>query len=84
MVGHKGSSADSYLADPTSPISSHWAVIILFASVPVHQLLCLALKELTPTCAHKLKPHCIYAAQSLLLEGGRVARKVTRPLPPKP
>ena len=46
MVGHGGSSAGSYLADPTSPIPSHCAVIILFKSVPVHQLSWLALKEL--------------------------------------
>ena len=38
MLGHGGSSAGSYLADPTSPIPSHWAVIILFQSVTVHQL----------------------------------------------
>ena len=30
MVGHGGSSAGLYLADPTSPIPSHCAVIILF------------------------------------------------------
>ena len=29
MVGNGGSSASSYLADPTSPIPSHCAVIIL-------------------------------------------------------
>ena len=28
MVGHKGSSAGSYLADPTSPIPSHCASIV--------------------------------------------------------
>ena len=28
MVGHGGSSAGSYLADPTSPISSHCASIV--------------------------------------------------------
>ena len=33
MVGDGGSSAGSYLADPTSPIPSHCAVIILFKSV---------------------------------------------------
>ena len=38
MVEHGGSSASSYIADPTSPISSHSAVIILFKkSAPVHQ-----------------------------------------------
>ena len=47
MLGHGGSSAGSYLADPTSPIPSHCAVIILFQSVPVHQLSSLALQELT-------------------------------------
>ena len=41
------SSAGSYLADPTSPIPSHCAAIILFKSVPVHQLSWLALSELT-------------------------------------
>ena len=30
MVSHGGSSAGSYLADPTSPIPSHCAVFILF------------------------------------------------------
>ena len=30
MVGDGGSSAGSYLADPTSPIPSHCAVITLF------------------------------------------------------
>ena len=39
IVEHGGSSAGSYLADPTSPIPSHWAIIILFKSVPVYQLL---------------------------------------------
>ena len=41
--GMGGSSAGLYLADPTSPIPSHCAVIILFQSVPVHHLLRLAL-----------------------------------------
>ena len=43
MVGHGGSSAGSYLADPTSPIPSHYVVIILFKSAPVYQLSWLAL-----------------------------------------
>ena len=49
MLGHGGSSAGSYLADLTSPIPSHCAVIILFQSVAVHQLSWLALKELRYT-----------------------------------
>ena len=43
VVGHGGSSAGSYLANPTSPIPSHCGVIVLFKSVPVHQLSWLAL-----------------------------------------
>ena len=35
MLGHGGSSAGSYLTNPTSPIPSHCAVIILFQSVSV-------------------------------------------------
>ena len=34
MVGYGGSSAGSYLADPTSPIPSHCAIIILFKKCP--------------------------------------------------
>ena len=47
MLGHGGSSAGSYLVDPTSPIPSHCAVIILFQSVSVHQLSWLTLWELS-------------------------------------
>ena len=46
MVGVGGSSAGWYLADPTSPIPSHCAVITPFTSVSVHQLSTLALQEL--------------------------------------
>ena len=46
MVRHGGSIAGSYLANPTSLLSPHYAVIILFISVPVHQLSSLALQEL--------------------------------------
>ena len=35
MVGHGGSSAGSYLADPTSPISSHCASIVTTSTVRV-------------------------------------------------
>ena len=38
MVGHGEGSVGSYLADPTSPIPSQCALIILLKSVPVHQL----------------------------------------------
>ena len=46
MVGHGGSSAGSYLADPTSPIPSQYAVIIIIKNVPVYKLSWLILKEL--------------------------------------
>ena len=35
MVGHVGSSAGSYLADPTSPIPSHCASIVMTSTVRV-------------------------------------------------
>ena len=44
LVRHEGSSAGSYLADPTSPIPSHCAVIILFKSVKI--VVTIALYEL--------------------------------------
>ena len=39
MVGHGGSSAGSYLADPTSPIPSHCASIVATNTVRVNRLL---------------------------------------------
>ena len=46
MVGHGGSSAGSYLADPTSPIPSHCASVVVTSTLranvqcwsPVHLL----------------------------------------------
>ena len=38
MVGHGGSSAGSYLADPTSPIPSHCASIVVTSTVRVKGL----------------------------------------------
>ena len=35
MVGHGGSSASSYLADPTSPIPSHYASIVATSTLRV-------------------------------------------------
>ena len=39
MVGHGGSSAGSYLADPTSPIPSHCASIVATSTVRVNSVL---------------------------------------------
>ena len=36
MVGHGGSSAGSYLADPTSPIPSHCASIVTTSTLRVN------------------------------------------------
>ena len=36
MVGHGGSSAGSYLADPTSPIPSHCASIVAISTLRVN------------------------------------------------
>ena len=36
MVGHGGSSAGSYLADPTSPIPSHCASIVVTSTLLVN------------------------------------------------
>ena len=36
MVGHVGSSAGSYLADPTSPIPSHCASIVTTSTLRVN------------------------------------------------
>ena len=61
MLGHGGSSAGSYLADPTSPIPSHCAVITLFQSVSVHQVFIVI--------AHPMNTDrkCLYAAHMILI-----------------
>ena len=38
MVGHGGSSAGSYLADPTSPIPSHCASIVATSTARVNMI----------------------------------------------
>ena len=38
MVGHGGSSAGSYLANPTSPIPSHSASIVMTSTLRVNML----------------------------------------------
>ena len=40
MVGHGGSSAGSYLADPTSPIPSHCASIVVTNTLRVNHVSC--------------------------------------------
>ena len=49
MVGHGGSSAGSYLADPTSPIPSHCASIVATSTVRVnYQLFIVGLCDCSP------------------------------------
>ena len=48
MVGHGGSSAGSYLADPTSPIHSHCASIVATSTLRVNLLQVLCTEGLPP------------------------------------
>ena len=50
MVGHGGSSAGSYLADPTSPIPSHCASIVATSTLRVNFYLNSILLDLPKTC----------------------------------
>ena len=54
MVGHGGSSAGSYLADPTSPIPSHCASIVMTSTVRVNipQDLCVGMHGSTSSLYH--------------------------------
>ena len=55
MVGHGGSSAGSYLADPTSPIPSHCASIVVTRTVRVNFLFffaCLHLSQFSLSFHH--------------------------------
>ena len=47
MDGHGGSSAGSYLADPTSPIPSHCASIVATSTVRVNTTTLSALRLMT-------------------------------------
>ena len=54
MVGHGGSSAGSYLADPTSPIPSHCVSIVVTSTLRVNAIylyLC-GWKSIIPTIAY--------------------------------
>ena len=53
MVGHRGSSAGSYLADPTSLIPSHYASIVATSTVRVKSPSGMIVNMLTHTYPHK-------------------------------
>ena len=62
MVGHGGSSAGSYLADPTSPITSHCAVILLFKSPSASIAVTSTSRISTAMDSFKAKNPCYQAA----------------------
>ena len=53
MVGHGGSNDASYLADPTCPIPSHCASIVVTSTLRVNSYLCFQLSVLAAeVCKH--------------------------------
>ena len=54
MVGHGGSSAGSYLADPTSPIPSHCASIVVTSTVRVKNTIIICSSGITWELLHLL------------------------------
>ena len=68
MVGHGGSSAGSYLADPTSPIHSHRASIVVTSTLRVkegdnlrgHRMV--AKGDSSQICYSLLVTHCSFPA----------------------
>ena len=56
MVGHGGSSAGSYLADPTSPIPSHCASIVATSTVRVKFITCSHFRPSLLTNVHLVSP----------------------------
>ena len=63
MVGHGGSSAGSYLADPTSPIPSHWASIVVTSTLRVNLTDVCILAQLFDSYP---SPHVVICARSLV------------------
>ena len=59
MVGHGGSSAGSYLADPTSPIPSHCASIVVTSTLRVKPELSMGLCIQGNQCKLVLTPFII-------------------------
>ena len=57
MVGHEGSSAGSYLADPTSPIPSHSASIVATSTLRVKRVAAVPSR-------HTIKRHIYCGAES--------------------
>ena len=61
MVGHGGSSAGSYLANPTSPIPCHCASIVVTNTLRVKiSFLLLQKQTLSPYCINSRNPLTVY------------------------
>ena len=73
MVGHGGSSAGSYLADPTSPIPSHCASIVTTSTLRVNNY-CVHLQG---KFSH-IYPLCMYATGPFFFGCLRTAAFSTR------
>ena len=76
MVGHGGSSAGSYLADPTSPIPSHCASIVATSTLRVnihgirpHSSVCLILPVLPGT--QTTKREAVWGDMSMINNGNQ-------------
>ena len=65
MVGHGGSSASSYLADPTSPIPSHCASIVVTSTVRVKESM--LLQNHTHVCQVLLNSHLLEVTKHISL-----------------
>ena len=63
MVGHGGSSAGSYLADPTSPIPSHCASIVATSTVRVNTIV-----SFSKSNCIRFNSSCIIRVVLILLE----------------
>ena len=74
MVGYGGSSAGSYLADPTSPIPSHCASVVLTSTLRVNKLLTRVLSK-----AHTSTTLISFALDHnvLILNGSSIYTKIT-------
>ena len=67
MVGHGGSSAGSYLADPTSPIPSHCASIVTTSTVWVNMVIISPGNENAPD--FKLKVYEHWTVSFVIIDG---------------
>ena len=65
MVGHGGSSAGSYLTDPTSPIPSHCASLVVASTVRVNSLWLVPCAVLWKLCDVSRTDHVIQQTRAI-------------------